>query len=186
MARGIQHATQDRVATAVAGQMFGTGGAAATAAVVLLSTFGCSNGMLLAGARVYYAMAEDGLFFRVAGRLNDRHVPAAALLLQAVWISALCLTGTYTQLIQYVIFPALLFYAATVVGVFVLRRREPEMSRPYRAWGYPVLPALYIGVTSAIAVALMVDPSTRAQSVIGLVLVLAGAPVYLVWRMAAE
>jgi APA family basic amino acid/polyamine antiporter len=186
VARGIQYAAEDRVATAVAQQMFGAVGAAATAVVVLVSTFGCSNGMLLAGARVYFAMAQDGLFFRLARRLNDRYVPAAALLVQAVWISVLCLTGTYTQLIQYVIFPALGFYAATTVGLFVLRRREPALPRPYRAWGYPVLPALYIALTSAVAVALLVDHTTRGQALVGLVLVAVGVPVYFMWRRSSR
>jgi APA family basic amino acid/polyamine antiporter len=181
-ARGIQHAAQDRVATAAAAQMFGAGGAAAMAALILVSTFGCSNGMLLAGARVYYAMARDGLFFGSAGRLNGRQVPATALVLQAMWISVLCLTGSYTQLIQYVIFPALVFYAITALGIFVLRRRSPEVPRPYRAWGYPVLPALYVVVTGAVAVALLASDNTRAQAIAGLVLVLVGVPVYFVWR----
>ena len=182
MARGIQYAAQDRVATAVAEQMFGAGGAQATAALILVSTFGCCNGMLLAGARVYYAMADDRLFFRAARRLNDQHVPAVALLLQAIWISVLCLTGTYSQLIQYVIFPALAFYAVTAIGIFVLRRRQPARSRPYRALGYPILPALYIAATTAVAVALLIADATRAQAVAGLILVAAGAPVYLIWR----
>lgn len=181
-ARGIQHATQDRVATAAAEQIFGGRGSVVMAGAILVSTFGCVNGLVLAGARVYYAMARDGLMFAAVGRLNGRQVPGPALVLQAVWISALCLSGTYVQLIQFVIFAALVFYVATTAGLFVLRRTQPDVPRPYRAWGYPVLPALYIVLTAAIALTLVIVPGTRVQSLLGLLVVLCGAPVYAVWR----
>jgi APA family basic amino acid/polyamine antiporter len=181
-ARGLQNATQDRVATAAAEQIFGGRGSAVMAGAILVSTFGCVNGLVLAGARVYYAMARDGLMFAAVGRLNGRQVPGTALVLQAIWISALCLSGTYVQLIQFVIFAALVFYVATTVGLFILRRTQPDVPRPYRALGYPVLPALYIVLTAAIALTLVIEPGTRVQSLLGLLIVLCGAPVYAVWR----
>jgi APA family basic amino acid/polyamine antiporter len=178
----IAHATQDRVATAAAATILGTGAAGLMAGTILVSTFGCNNGLILAGARVYYAMARDRLFFRPAGVLNARGVPAAALIVQAVWTTILCLTGTYSQLLDYVIFAALLFYVLTTVGLFVLRVRRPEIERPYRAVGYPVLPALYIVLASVVAIALLIADKTRAQAAIGLVLVCLGVPIYYMWR----
>ena len=126
------------------------------AGAILVSTFGCINGLILAGARVYYAMARDGLVFRRAGTLNARQVPAAGLVLQGVWASVLCLTGSYGQLLDYVIFAALVFYALTTIGLFVLRRTRPDAERPYRAVGYPFLPALYVVLASAVAAVLLV------------------------------
>jgi len=183
-ARGIQFATQDRVATAAADQIFGPSGSVVMAIAILISTFGCVNGLVLGGARVYYAMAGDGLMFPAVGRLSGRHVPAIALVVQAVWVSVLCVSGTYAQLIEFVIFAALLFYVATTVGLFVLRRRQPDTLRPYRAWGYPVLPAVYIALTSSIALTLLIAPATRAHALIGLLIVVCGAPVYGIWRVA--
>jgi APA family basic amino acid/polyamine antiporter len=180
--RGITHATQDRVGTAVAEAIFGTGAVAAMAVAILVSTFGCNNGLILAGARVYYAMARDRLFFRRAGTLNERRVPAFALMTQAVWTTLLCLTGTYGQLLDYVIFAALVFYALTTIGLFVLRAKRPDAERPYRAVGYPVLPALYILLSSGIAIILLVAEKTRTQAISGLVIVLIGVPVYYLWR----
>jgi APA family basic amino acid/polyamine antiporter len=127
-------------------------------------------------------MARDGLFFRGVGRVNAHHVPAAGLWLQAVWASVLVFSGTYGELLDYVIFAALLFYALTTIGLFVLRRTRPDAERPYRAVGYPVLPALYIALASAVAVILLVAEKTRTQAISGLVLVLIGVPVYLAWR----
>jgi len=185
LARGITNATQDRVGTAAAEVIFGQGAGTIMAIAILISTFGCNNGLILAGARVYYAMARDGLFFRRAGELNARQVPATALVMQAVWASLLCLTGTYNQLLDYVVFAALLFYVLTTVGLFILRRSRPEAERPYRAVGYPFLPALYIVLASAVAVILLIAPNTRVQAVSGLVLVLVGVPVFLAWRGGA-
>jgi APA family basic amino acid/polyamine antiporter len=180
--RGITHATQDRVGTAVAEVIFGGGAGSIMAVAILISTFGCNNGLILAGARVYWSMARDGLFFRRAGVLNANGVPAFALVAQAIWTTLLCLTGTYNQLLDYVIFAALIFYALTTIGLFVLRRTRPDAERPYRAVGYPVLPALYIALSSAVAVILLVAEKTRTQAISGLVLVLIGVPVYLAWR----
>ena len=180
--RGIQYAAQDRVGTAAAEVIFAASGTILMASAILVSTFGCNNGLILAGARVYYAMARDGLFFRGAGRLNERAVPAAGLIIQSIWISLLCLTGSYGQLLNYVVFAALLFYALTTVGLFILRAKRPDAERPYRALGYPFLPALYIGLASVAAVILLLAPKTRIEALSGLGVVLIGVPVYYLWR----
>lgn len=182
LARGIDHATQDRVATAVMESIFGSSGAIIMAVAILISTFGCNNGLILSGARVYWAMARDGLFFAKAGTLSRNGVPAVALVLQSLWTSALCLTGTYNQLLDYVIFAALLFYALTTIGLFILRFKRPDEPRPYRAIGYPVLPALYVLFAAGIAVTLLVADKTRVQALSGLGLVLLGVPVFVLWR----
>ena len=180
--RGMQYATQDRVGTAAAEVIFGPAGVVIMAIAILISTFGCNNGLILAGARVYYAMARDGLFFRRAGVLSTHHVPSTALIVQAIWTTLLCLTGTYGQLLNYVIFAGLVFYALTTLGLFILRRTRPEVERPYRAVGYPVLPALYIVAAVSVAIILLLAERTRTEAVAGLVLVLIGVPVYFLWR----
>ena len=139
----IQHAPEDRVATAAVEHMLGPAGRQVMAAAIMISAFGCVNGLILAGARVYYTMALDGLFFRNAGTLEPRHhAPVFALAMQGVWAMLLTLSGSYSDLLDYVIFAVLLFYILTIAGIFVLRRTRPEMERPYRAFGYPLLPAL--------------------------------------------
>jgi APA family basic amino acid/polyamine antiporter len=178
--RGIQFAAQDRVATAVMQSAFGPIGAKLMAAAILVSTFGCVNGMLLAGARVYYAMSQDGLFFKSVGKLSRNGVPVNSLWIQAAWTCLLCLSGSYGQLLDYVIFAALAFYLLTVVGLFVLRRTRPDAERPYRAIGYPVLPAIYIAMAAWICVVLLRYKPQYTWP--GLILVLIGVPVYLVWR----
>jgi len=182
IARGMQHATQDRVGTAAAEVIFGSSGTILMACAILVSTFGCNNGLILAGARVYWAMARDGLFFRRVGTLNAKSVPSAGLIVQSVWVSLLCLTGTYNQLLNYVIFAALVFYVLTTLGLFLLRAQRPNAERPYRAVGYPVLPALYIVLAAVTAVILLIAPKTRTEALSGLVLVLIGIPVYFIWR----
>jgi len=182
IARGMQHATQDRVGTAAAEVIFGSSGTILMACAILISTFGCNNGLILAGARVYWAMARDGLFFRRVGTLNAKSVPSAGLIVQSVWVSLLCLTGTYNQLLNYVIFAALVFYVLTTLGLFLLRAQRPNAERPYRAVGYPVLPALYIVLAAVTAVILLIAPKTRTEALSGLVLVLIGIPVYFIWR----
>ena len=179
---GVQHAAQDRVGTAAAEAMLGGIGASLMAIAILISTFGCNNGLILAGARVYWAMAKDGLFFRPAARLNRAGVPAWALVAQAIWTSVLCLTGTYGQLLEYVVFAALLFYALTTTGLFVLRIRKPDVPRPYRAVGYPFLPALYVVMAATVAVILLMADKTRPQALSGLAVVLLGVPVYFLTR----
>jgi APA family basic amino acid/polyamine antiporter len=178
--RGIQFAAQDRVATAVMQSAFGNLGAKLMAAAILISTFGCVNGMLLAGARVYYAMSNDGLFFKTVGKLSpSTGVPVNSLWLQWAWTCLLCLSGSYGQLLDYVIFAVLLFYILTIAGLFVLRRTRPDAPRPYRAFGYPILPALYIALATWICVVLLRYKPQYTWP--GLILVLLGVPVYLVW-----
>ncbi len=178
---GIENAPQDRVATAVMQAAFGNVGAKLMAGAILVSTFGCVNGILLAGARVYYAMSQDGLFFAAAGKLDERtKTPTTSLWMQWAWTCVLCLSGQYGDLLDYVIFAVLVFYVLTIVGLFVLRRTRPEAARPYRAFGYPVLPALYIVMATWICgVLLRYKPQYTWP---GLGLVLLGVPVYAVWR----
>lgn len=185
MERGISFATQDRVGTAVMESIFGPSGALIIAGAIVISTLGCNNGLILSGARVYYAMARDGSFFARAGVLSEHGVPSYSLVMQSVWTSLLCLTGTYNQLLDYVIFAALVFYALTTVGLFVLRVKRPDEPRPYRAVGYPVLPALYVLAASGVAVTLLVAAKTRVQSLTGLLIVLLGVPVYFWWHRGA-
>ncbi len=173
---GIQFATADRVGTAATSAIFGDIGVYVMAALIMVSTFGCNNGLILAGARVYYAMSKDGLFFRQAGVLNSKDVPANSLIFQGIWASILCLSGTYGQLLDYIIFAALLFYILTIGGIFILRRKKPDAPRPYRAWGYPVLPALYILIAAAICIDLLIYKPAFAYP--GLIIVVLGIPVY--------
>ncbi|MES2391961.1 MAG: amino acid permease [Acidobacteriota bacterium] len=181
----IGAAPQDRVATAVMQVAFGGMGAKLMAAAILVSTFGCVNGMLLAGARVYYAMSRDGLFFKSTGVLDAKtKAPVNALWWQCGWACLLCLSGQYGNLLDYVIFAVLVFYVLTIVGLFVLRRTRPDAPRPYKAIGYPVLPALYIVMAVWICgVLLRYKPQYTWP---GLLLVLLGVPVYLVWRHFGE
>jgi APA family basic amino acid/polyamine antiporter len=177
---GIAGAPQDRVATAVMQTAFGPVGAKIMAGAILISTFGCVNGMVLAGARVYYAMSRDGLFFKGTGKLDSKGVPKNSLWIQCAWTCLLCLSGQYGNLLDYVILAALLFYALTIIGLFVLRRTQAEVARPYRAFGYPVLPGLYIVMAVWICgVLLRYKPQYTWP---GLILVLLGVPVYMVWR----
>jgi APA family basic amino acid/polyamine antiporter len=200
----IQTAPDDRVGTAAMEVVFSGAGALIMAIAIMISTFGCNNGLILAGARVYYAMARDGLFFKSTGRLNDRHVPAMALVLQCLWTGLLVLprtrlrepetgapkldpaTGTeqygnlYSNLLDYVVFAVLIFYVLTIAGLFVLRRKRPDAERPYRAFGYPLLPALYlVGATLIMLVLLAYKTQTTWP---GLLLVLVGIPVYFLWK----
>ncbi|MEW5795090.1 MAG: amino acid permease [Candidatus Zixiibacteriota bacterium] len=178
--RGIQFAANDRVGTAATAVMFGDIATLIMAILIMISTFGCNNGLILAGARVTYAMAKDNLFFAQAGRLNRFSVPAAALWVQAIWASLLCLTGTYSDLLDYVVFAVLVFYVLTISGIFILRRKQPNAERPYRAFGYPVLPALYVIAAALICLALLIYKPTYTWP--GVVIVLLGLPVYLVWK----
>lgn len=180
-ARGIQYAADDRVATAALQQIFSTRGAYLMAAAILISTFGCVNGMTLAGARVYYAMSRDGLFFKAAGKLHPRYkTPVASLIVQAVWACLLCLSGSYSQLLDFTMFAALLFYILTIGGLFVLRIKRPDAERPYKALGYPVLPAAYIVMAAWICIVLLRYKPQYTWP--GLILVLLGLPVYAFWR----
>ena len=177
---GISHARDDRVGTAVMELFSPRFGVQAMALAIMISTFGCANGLILMGARLYYAMAKDGLFFQSVGRLNRFGVPAVGLILQAIWASLLAFSGTYGDLLYYVIFAALLFYALTVVGLFVLRWKRPDAERPYKAIGYPVLPAIYVVLCTLIMLDLLVVEPTYTWP--GLIIVLTGVPAYFLWR----
>lgn len=176
----IMHAPEDRVGTALALATLGKAGAALMAGAILISTFGCVNGLVMAGGRAFFAMAEDGLFFKSASQLNERGVPAWAIAIQAAWACLLTLSGSYGNLLDYVIFAALLFYVLTVASVFVFRRRLPDAPRPYKAWGYPLVPIFYLVTASLIMLALLAFKPNYTWPGLGLVLL--GLPVYLVWR----
>jgi basic amino acid/polyamine antiporter, APA family len=178
--RGIKFASEDRVGTAVMTQMFGAAGGALMAIAIMLSSFGCDNGLILAGARVYYAMAKDGLFFRNVARLHPKYkTPAVSLMVQMVWTCILCISGSYGQLLDYIIFAVLVFYILTIFGLFVLRRTHAEAPRPYKAVGYPVLPAIYIVMALFIDVVLLRYKPQYTWP--GLIIVLLGIPVYYLW-----
>lgn len=178
--RGIQYASEDRVATAVLTQTLGSAGGLLMAVAIMLSSFGCDNGLILSGARVYYAMAKDGLFFRKVGKLHPKYkTPVLSLMVQMVWTCILCLSGTYGQLLDYIIFAVLVFYILTIVGLFVLRRTHPTAERPYRAVGYPILPAIYIVMALFIDVVLLLYKPQYTWP--GLFIVLIGIPVYYLW-----
>jgi APA family basic amino acid/polyamine antiporter len=179
--RGIAYARDKRVGTALLELLSPDYGAPLMAVAIMISTFGCQNGLILQGARLTFAMAGDGLFFRSVGRVNRRHVPAVALWVQAIWASLLAFSGTYDDLLDYIIFAALLFYALTVVGLFVLRIRRPDAPRPYRAFGYPLLPGLYVGLCTAVMLDLLVVKPVYTWP--GLLLVLTGIPVYFLWKI---
>jgi len=182
--RGIQYATEDRVATAVLTQIFGGAGGLMMATAIVISSFGCNNGLILSGARVYYAMAKDGLFFRGVAKLHPTYkTPAVSLMVQMVWACLLCVSGTYGQLLDYIIFAVLVFYILTIVGLFVLRRTHPDAPRPYRAVGYPVLPAIYIVMALFIDVILLRYKPQFTWP--GLIVVLLGIPVYYAWSRSA-
>ena len=182
--RGIEFAADGRVGTAAMQVIFGPSGAILMAIAILVSTFGCNNGLILSGARIYYAMAKDGLFFNSAGRVNSNHAPGVALWVQFLWASLLCLSGTYSQLLDFIIFAVVLFYILTLIGLFLLRRRRPDMNRPYRALGYPVLPALYLLMAIFLEIQLLRYKPQYTWP--GLIIVLLGLPVYAVWKVVAK
>jgi APA family basic amino acid/polyamine antiporter len=183
--RGIKYAAEERVGTAVMTQMLGPIGGVLMAAAILLSSFGCDNGLILAGARVYYAMAKDGLFFRSVAKLHPTHkTPAVSLMVQMVWTCVLCVSGSYGQLLDYIIFAVLVFYILTIVGLFVLRRTRPDAPRPYKAIGYPVLPAIYIVMALFIDVVLLRYKPQYTWP--GLIVVLLGVPVYYAWSRSSR
>jgi len=178
---GIQTAAQDRVGTAAAQMIFGGAGLTIMAVAIMVSTFGCANGLVLAGARMYYAMSHDGVFFQGAGRVNPRHrTPTVALWVQALWTCLLALSGTYSDLLDYVIFAAVLFYFLTVLSLFRLRRIRRDAERPYRVLGYPWMPALYLAAMGLLMVDLLVKKPLYTWP--GLIIVMIGIPVYFVWR----
>ncbi len=172
----IAFAPSERVAVAASQHIFGATGTIVIAVMIMISTFGCNNGLIMAGSRVYYTMAKDGLFFKKAAELNKASVPGWGLWIQCIWASFLCLTGKYGDLLDYVMIIVIIFYILTIYGIFILRRKMPDMPRPYKAFAYPVLPALYIIVASAICVALLVDRTSTCGW--GVLIMLAGIPVY--------
>ncbi len=176
MAKGIMFAEQDRVGAAAASVIMGNIGVFAMAGLIMVSTFGCNSGLVLSGGRLFYAMAKDRLFFKGASLLNRHDVPAKALWFQCAWACLLCFSGTYKTLIAYATFASLLFYMVTIFGIFILRKREPDAERPYKAFGYPILPALYLIVTLAICVALFFYDTLN--TVLAIFVVLLGIPVY--------
>lgn len=191
----IEHAPQNRVAVAMMNAVFGHPGALAMAAAIMISTFGCNNGLILAGARVYFAMARDGLFFQRVATTNRHHVPAAALVAQGIWTALLTLPRTittnpatgatsygnvYTQLLEYIVSADLVFYVLLVAAVIFLRKKSPDAERPYRTWGYPVVPIFSIVLAALLTFDLTwLAPTTSG---IGVLIVLTGVPVYLFWR----
>ena len=179
--RGIQFASEDRVATAIMFQILGKSAEIIMALVVIISTFGCNNGMVISGPRLYYAMAKDEVFFRAAGRLNRFRVPAVGLTLQAIWSTMLCLSGSYTDLLDYTICAVMIFNVLIISAIFILRHSRPEAERPYRAFGYPVLPALYIGMSLFVLIVILIYIPKYTWPGFGLVV--AGIPVFYIWKL---
>jgi len=173
---GIMFASQDRVGAAASNIIMGNVGVFVMAALIMVSTFGCNSGLILLGGRLFYAMAKDGLFFKEAGELNKNDVPAKALWLQCLWACILCISGKYGDLLTYATFASLLFYMLTIGGIFILRKKEPDAERPYKAFGYPIIPALYIIVTAAICITLLIYDTVNTG--LGLAIVAIGIPVY--------
>ncbi|MFN6038386.1 MAG: APC family permease, partial [Bacteroidota bacterium] len=175
---GIQFAEKERVGAAAMMSVFGNSAQVMMAALIMVSTFGCNNGLILAGSRLFQSMAQDGLFFKKAGTLNDNAVPSNSLIIQGIWASLLCLTGSYGDLLGYSTFASLIFYMITIAGIFILRKKEPNTERPYKAFGYPIIPALYILITFAICVDLLYFKP--GPTFIGLGIVAIGIPVYFI------
>jgi APA family basic amino acid/polyamine antiporter len=184
LARGIEFASDGRVGTAVAEVIFGPAGAIVMAVAILISGFGCNNGLILSGARIYYAMSKDRLFFKSVGKVNKYHAPGAALVVQCMWAAILCLSGTYSQLLDFLIFAVLIFYILTLSGLFILRWKRPDMERPYKAFGYPFLPALYLVMAVFIEIQLLRYKPQYTWP--GLIIVLLGVPVYMLWKHAGK
>jgi APA family basic amino acid/polyamine antiporter len=178
--RGIQYATDGRIGTAAMSLVFGQYVAIIMAVFIMISTFGCNNGLILAGARVYYAMAKDNVFFKKVGELNIKGVPSNGLIIQCIWASLLCLSGTYNNLLDYVVFAVLIFYAMTTFGIFILRKKQPNVERPYKAFGYPVIPAVYIILAILIMIDLLIFKPNYTWP--GLIIVIIGIPVFFIWR----
>jgi basic amino acid/polyamine antiporter, APA family len=174
--KGIMFASQDRVGAAAANVIMGNIGVFVMAALIMVSTFGCNNGLVLSGGRLFYAMSKDGLFFKKAGELNSHNVPAKALWFQCLWACILCVSGKYGDLLTYATFASLLFYMFTIYGLFILRKKEPDTERPYKAFGYPVVPIIYIVITALICVTLLIYDTKNTG--LGLIIVSLGVPIY--------
>ena len=180
LTRGIQFAADDRVATSAMSVVFGDYAAIIMAIFIMISTFGCNHGLILAGPRVYYAMARDGLFFKKVAEINKKGVPGFAIAIQGVWAVLLCLSGTYSNLLDYVIFAVLIFFTLTILAIFVLRVKKPDIPRPYKAFGYPVIPAIYILTTTFIMIILLIYKPNYTFP--GLIIVILGIPVFYLWK----
>jgi APA family basic amino acid/polyamine antiporter len=180
LARGIQFAADDRVATSAMSVVFGDYAAIIMAIFIMISTFGCNHGLILAGPRVYYAMARDGLFFKKVAEINKKGVPGFAIAIQGVWSVLLCLSGTYSNLLDYVIFAVLIFFSLTILAIFVLRVKKPDIPRPYKAFGYPIIPAIYVLTTTFIMIILLIYKPNYTFP--GLIIVLLGIPVFYLWK----
>ena len=180
LSRGIQYATDDRVATSAMSVVFGDYAAVIMAIFIMISTFGCNHGLIMAAPRVYYAMAKDGLFFRKIGELNKKGVPGFAIIIQGVWSILLCLSGTYGNLLDYVIFAVLIFFTLTILSIFILRVKRPDIPRPYKAFGYPVVPAIYILIIVTIMIILLIYKPNYTFPGLGIVIL--GIPVFFLWR----
>jgi len=180
ISRGIQYATDDRVATSAMSVIFGDSAAVIMAVFIMISTFGCNNGLIMAGPRVYYAMAKDGLFFKRVGDINKNGVPGFAIIVQGIWSVLLCMSGTYGNLLDFVIFAVLIFFTLTILAIFILRVKRPDIPRPYKAFGYPVIPSLYILTTITIMVILLIYKPNYTFP--GLLIVILGIPVFFLWK----
>jgi basic amino acid/polyamine antiporter, APA family len=180
LSRGIQYATDDRVGTSAMSVVFGDSAAIIMAVFIMISTFGCNHGLIMAGPRVYYAMAKDGLFFKRVGEINKNGVPGFAIVVQGFWSVLLCMSGTYGNLLDYVIFAVLIFFTLTILSIFILRVKRPDIPRPYKAFGYPVIPSLYILTTITIMIILLIYKPDYTFPGLGIVLL--GIPVFYLWR----
>jgi APA family basic amino acid/polyamine antiporter len=184
MGKGLQFPTHDRVGTAAATMIFGDTATIIMALLIMVSTFGCNNGIVLASVRVYQAMAADGLFFSRMKENNKNGVPGFALWVQFIWASLLCLSGKYGDLLDYIMFAVMLFYILTIAGLFILRSKRPDVHRPYKAFGYPVIPAIYILLAAFFCLDLLYMKPQYSYP--GLFIVLLGVPVYYYWRRTAK
>lgn len=178
--QGLMFAQNDRVGTAALFMIFGNIAKYMMAALIMISTFGCNNGLILAGSRLFQSMAVDGLFFKSSGTLNKYGVPARALTLQAIWASVLCLSGSYGDLLDYATFASLIFYIITIAGLFVLRRKEPDTPRPYKAWGYPIIPLVYILLAGLICIDLLFFKTFNTG--MGVLMIFLGVPVFYLFK----
>lgn len=178
--QGMMYAQKDRVGAAALFTIFGDVAKYMMAALIMVSTFGCNNGLILSGSRLFQSMAKEGLFFKSAAKLNKFQVPSNALIFQGIWASALCLSGSYGDLLDYCTFSSLIFYIITIAGLFVLRKKMPDAERPYKAFGYPLIPALYIIITSLICIDLLVYKTFNTG--MGLLIIALGVPVYFLFK----
>jgi len=183
LSRGIQYATDDRVATSAMSVIFGDSAAIIMAIFIMISTFGCNHGLIMAGPRVYYAMAKDGLFFRKVGEINKNGVPGFAIVVQGIWAVLLCMSGSYGNLLDYVIFAVLIFFTLTILAIFILRVKRPDIPRPYKAFGYPVIPSIYILATITIMIILLIYKPDYTFPGLGIVIL--GIPAFYLWKRNA-